>query len=211
MSACDVEGCDEASRARGFCSSHYQRFHSYGDPTITFLKNREVYERMVFRGIERRGECLLFTGMTNTYGYGAIRDAMSSSLSRTVATHRVAYEKWHGSIPDNLQVDHVCHTEALRRGDCAGGKSCYHRRCINPGHLELKTIQENSSARRKRPRRTSGRPCLLMGCSDVCHGTGGYCNKHYARAYRNGNPFTWKSGSRGGRVNLEIHELKGAR
>lgn len=38
---------------------------------------------------------------------------------------------------------HVCHTEALRFGLCAGGESCPHRSCWNPAHLEAVSNEEN--------------------------------------------------------------------
>lgn len=30
--ACDVDGCDRPSRARGMCARHYDRWRKYGDP-----------------------------------------------------------------------------------------------------------------------------------------------------------------------------------
>jgi hypothetical protein len=36
--------------------------------------------------------------------------------------------------PDDV-VDHACHNRAARDGECDGGDSCQHRRCVNPGHL----------------------------------------------------------------------------
>lgn len=32
MAKCSIEGCDNASRTRGWCRFHYQRFHRWGDP-----------------------------------------------------------------------------------------------------------------------------------------------------------------------------------
>ncbi|MFE2850561.1 HNH endonuclease signature motif containing protein [Streptomyces lavendulae] len=55
--------------------------------------------------------------------------------------HRVAYEHFIGSVPEGLQVDHLCHTGDL---DCPGGFTCAHRRCVNPDHLEAVTHRENS-------------------------------------------------------------------
>jgi hypothetical protein len=53
----------------------------------------------------------------------------------TQRAHRIVYELLVGQIPDGFTLDHVCHNEALARGDCLGGV-CEHRRCVNPAHLE---------------------------------------------------------------------------
>jgi hypothetical protein len=47
--------------------------------------------------------------------------------------HRVAYELLIGAVPNDLTLDHLCHT---RDAACPGGRTCPHRRCVNPAHLE---------------------------------------------------------------------------
>lgn len=211
MKKCSVDSCLAASRRRGWCHLHYTRWYRGKSLTDEPIKNRSAYERMIAHGIERRGECLLFTGMTNTYGYGAVKDSTSALPSRKDGAHRISYQKWHGDIPMGMHIDHTCHNQAFLDGTCPGGVDCYHRRCINPGHLEAKTIQENLEAPKLARIPAGESVCRIIGCGSDWKMMKGYCVKHYARAYRNGNPFTWKSGSRGGRVNLEIHELKGRR
>lgn len=53
--------------------------------------------------------------------------------------HRVVYEIYIGPIPDGLVLDHTCHDPKT----CDGGKTCPHRRCVNPAHLEPITREEN--------------------------------------------------------------------
>lgn len=50
-------------------------------------------------------------------------------------------------VPDGMETDHLCHTEALRNGTCDGGPTCPHRRCVNPWHLEVVTRSENTARR----------------------------------------------------------------
>lgn len=48
-------------------------------------------------------------------------------------------------FPDG-QVGHLCHDRAAAAGECAGGPSCLHRRCVNPEHLAVMTAGENLAA-----------------------------------------------------------------
>lgn len=56
-------------------------------------------------------------------GYARIWDG-----SRTVRAHRFSYEMVNGKIPDRLVIDHLCRNKA----------------CVNPAHLEVVTIKENT-------------------------------------------------------------------
>jgi hypothetical protein len=84
--------------------------------------------------------CLIWQGRIDRTGYGRFdRDDKTS-----IAVHRFVWQFVMGrEIPEGMQVDHVCHTEAVQRGECVGGV-CGHRRCCNPQHLELVTASENT-------------------------------------------------------------------
>jgi hypothetical protein len=60
--------------------------------------------------------------------------------------HRVAWIKANGPIPKGMVVDHMCHNEAVAKGECKGGWSCRHRACINLDHLRLASNLENMLA-----------------------------------------------------------------
>lgn len=47
--------------------------------------------------------------------------------------HHVAYWLEVGLIPEGMELDHVCHS---RDKSCPGGRSCQHRVCVRPDHLE---------------------------------------------------------------------------
>lgn len=89
--------------------------------------------------------CWEWTAATEREGYATI-----TWNRRKRVAHRLAYEIAFGEPPNALQLDHVCHSVDE---ECAGGRSCAHRRCVNPLHLELVTPLENTR-RSTRARKT---------------------------------------------------------
>lgn len=67
--------------------------------------------------------CWLWIGPLNSGGYSEYR----VGTYQVYRGHRISYAALVGSIPDGLQLDHVCRT----------------RSCVNPGHLEPVTRHEN--------------------------------------------------------------------
>ena len=51
----------------------------------------------------------------------------------TICAHTAVWLASGHTIPDGLELDHVCHSRDL---SCRGGVDCPHRRCVNPDHLE---------------------------------------------------------------------------
>ncbi|WP_329308324.1 HNH endonuclease signature motif containing protein [Streptomyces microflavus] len=78
--------------------------------------------------------CWLFRGAKTGGGYGNIYID-----GKYRPAHRVAYELFVGPVPEDLELDHMCHNES----DCPGGKDCPHRACCNWGHLQPSTHREN--------------------------------------------------------------------
>lgn len=75
-------------------------------------------------------------------GYGNLSIGSRGS-AKHYRPHRLAYMHWVGPLAPEAVLDHVCHTEAVRAGTCAGGPGCAHRRCVNPEHLEHVPQREN--------------------------------------------------------------------
>ena len=67
--------------------------------------------------------CWLWTLSVDGAGYGHHRRLDRS----TVGAHRLSYEIHVGSIPDGLELDHLCSAPS----------------CVNPAHLEPVTHREN--------------------------------------------------------------------
>lgn len=74
--------------------------------------------------------CWLWTASAAPGGYGKMGVA-----GRTVSAHRVAYELFIGSIPDGLEIDHLCRN----------------KRCVNPAHLDVVTRAENERRKLRWP------------------------------------------------------------
>lgn len=87
--------------------------------------------------VQQRGpdDCWPWTGRTRR-GYGIFngsRAGLPRNARATHTTHRYAYERLAGPIPDGMVLDHICHN---RDESCPAGVTCRHRRCCNPAHLE---------------------------------------------------------------------------
>lgn len=84
--------------------------------------NTPLIARLWYYSTYELNQCYQWRGMLTPDGYGNIRvDA------RTEKVHRVAYELLVGTIPADLQIDHLCRNRA----------------CWNPEHLEPVTLHEN--------------------------------------------------------------------
>ena len=89
-------------------------------------KPRPTLEDRLWAKVDQSGECWLWTGSLGGGGrYGAIR--VGGRSGRMVLVHRLTYEWARGSIPDGLELDHLCRTT----------------RCVRPEHLEPVTHREN--------------------------------------------------------------------
>lgn len=72
--------------------------------------------------VDKTEDCWLWTGATDTHGYGQI----TIDYKRKKA-HRVAYELVVGPIPEGASLDHLCRNPP----------------CVRPDHLEPVTHAEN--------------------------------------------------------------------
>src|SRR5436190_8393112 len=79
--------------------------------------------------------CVEWTGYVGNHGYG-----VRSVAGRHVLVHRHAYETHVGPIPAGMCV---CHR-------------CDNRRCIEPGHFFLGSIEENTADMVKKSRQARG-------------------------------------------------------
>ncbi len=118
---CSIDGCDSPWVARAWCLKHYKRWRNHG--TTDLHEDRTALQRF-FERVAITGDCWLWTGGTNQYGYGIF--SLPPHEKRHSA-HRWLYETVYGTLPDGLQIDHLCRTSA----------------CVRLDHLEAVTQREN--------------------------------------------------------------------
>jgi hypothetical protein len=101
--------------------------------------------RIAARIIVSSHGCWEWQGVRTDKGY-----ATAWADGRWQRLHRWAYGKRHGDVPPLL--DHVCHDPRT----CAGGRTCPHRACLNPDHLEPATPARNADPDRRALRWAAG-------------------------------------------------------
>lgn len=89
----------------------------------------EQIERFWSR-VDKSGECWLWTAYRDRDGYGQAT-ATIAGKRRMGYVHRLSYSLSVGTIPDGMQVDHMCHN----------------RGCVNPEHLRIATRKQNQENR----------------------------------------------------------------
>jgi hypothetical protein len=87
------------------------------------------------------GGCLLWQGPVNDSGYGRC----GSALTGEAYAHRAAWVLVNGPLPPDMLPTHTCHDRAR----CRRGENCPHRRCIEPGHLQLRPDPSPARVRRR--------------------------------------------------------------
>ena len=134
MTICKVNGCDRVAKERGYCRMHAQRVRKHGEPgpahSLRGMTLEQTFRRYAVAGDP--GECWEWAGALNAYGYGVFGTPQ-------VKAHRFALERTGIDVPEDMQA---CHT-------------CDNRKCINPAHLYMGTLEDNQRDKRVR-RRVAG-------------------------------------------------------
>lgn len=137
---------------------HYSRWRKTGDPLKVLREVSTAGPVATFlANVDQRGpdECWPWKRKPSKTGYGQI----GWFDGKIWYTHRVAYLLAHGEIPvgdeaDPIEIDHMCHESH----SCNLTKTCPHRLCCNPAHLEAKPRSANTG------RTTFWSPCP-PGCT----------------------------------------------
>jgi hypothetical protein len=101
------------------------------------------------RCVRTEDGCLIWQGaITVKTGYSRI-----GHEGETLLGHRLVFTLAVRPLEPGEHVDHLCHN-----GDsaCVGGRTCVHRRCLEPSHLEAVTQAENNRRAWQHASRTPG-------------------------------------------------------
>jgi hypothetical protein len=100
------------------------------EPEARYFSKVEFVDRWHERnGVSTR--CLEWRGakINNPHGaYGWFFLRKEAGITKGMLAHRWLYQRWVGSIPDGLHLDHLCRNTL----------------CVNVGHLEPVTSKENT-------------------------------------------------------------------
>lgn len=140
---CIVDGCDNPKKTRGMCNKHYLRWwndtpaeeRKPRDPSLT-TRYEPLADRLMRQVAVQPNGCWHWTSWINEHGYGQVK-----LNGKSVAAHRAMYIALIGPVPEDRELDHLCHT---RDASCPGGDTCLHRRCVNPACLEPVTTRVNA-------------------------------------------------------------------
>ena len=131
---CLVNDCGGLYYGHGLCKKHYMRWWRHGTPHKA-LNHGSVVQRLIRNMVvDRATGCWNWTGRTAS-GYGQLGDN-----SKQKSTHRISYRLYNGEIPEGFCV---CHT-------------CDNKICINPKHLFVGTIADNTKDRDQKGRQARG-------------------------------------------------------
>lgn len=127
MKKCSVSGCLGKVDARGFCSSHYERWRRHGDPFGGRTGKGEVALYLRNKVLPYEGDdCILWPYAKDLNGYPVI-----GGMGRQRKVTRIVCENKTGPVPSSRhQAAH----------SCGNG----HRGCVTPSHLRWATPSENA-------------------------------------------------------------------
>ena len=106
--------------------------------TNTYWFTPEQLEKVINRIEPQDNGCWWYPAVPHKEGYATTR--IGWPVTKGAKIHRLSWIYYRGDIPEGMVIDHTCHDPKV----CKGGKTCEHRRCVNPDHMELVTQQDNT-------------------------------------------------------------------
>lgn len=136
MATCSIDGCRSNPLARGWCTSHYERWRRHGDPLAGGIFRPKVsVEERFWSKVDKSGECWNWSGTLSDQGYGKF-----VVQKKQLKAHRLAWGLLIGELSKGDQLDHRCRN----------------RRCVNPSHLRIVTNKQNGEHKGQQARNKSG-------------------------------------------------------
>lgn len=159
---CKIKDCTRQEYSTGLCGAHYTRQYIHGNvqADTPVVANGYANQGLTLEEAFHLNYTIVATGCwlwknSRHDSYGIFQYA---NTKRTA--HRVSVELSGRTIPDGYVVDHLCMV----------------KKCVNPEHLEVITLAENS--RRGQRAYNFAPECAIADClkGGICRG---YCPTHY--------------------------------
>lgn len=129
---CSIDGCETPAKARGWCSTHYHRWRTTGNPGPAAKRTKRPRglapsEVLQWHGwsVDPETGCWEWAGSRGSQGYGRV--IAHDHGWRQERAHRASYEVHRGPIPAGMVVRHRCDNPP----------------CVNPEHLILGSQGDN--------------------------------------------------------------------
>jgi hypothetical protein len=109
---CVMDACTKEQRAKGYCSTHYQRLRRHGDVAVVNPRGyapRPAIGRVMAKLVPS-GDCLLYLGREwgPQGGYFQVLTRDADGTKRNRLAHRIVYEAAYGPIPAGMEIRHTC-------------------------------------------------------------------------------------------------------
>lgn len=121
ITVCTFPDCGRPHIAKGYCTGHWQQYKK-GTPLKPLGRRSLTPDQRFLLSVEKTDTCWLWTGYMKQHNYG-----LFMANNKQWLTHRYAYEKWVGPIPQGKFLDHICHNPS----------------CVRPDHLRPVSNKQN--------------------------------------------------------------------
>ena len=128
---CEFPECDRPGRSKnGYCKAHSEQLATTGK--LKKLRVRcsspNLNDRIDAHSVQS-GKCRIWTGSKSWHPSGSGKYMGQIRVDGKLwLVHRLSYTINVGTIPDGMQIDHMCRNSA----------------CVNPDHLQLATNKTNN-------------------------------------------------------------------
>lgn len=168
-SLCSIPNCDKPVRNRGWCSAHYQRWRTYGDPNYAVRTPKGVPLQWLFDHLAHDSEeCLIWPFARHGDGAGQV-----IYKGKHTSAHRLVCALVNGPAPSED------HEAKLSCGPTSSG-------CCHPKHVFWSLPVGNHAEPISDGERLL---CCIPNCeNEAAPGRRGCCMSHYKRLWRHGAP-----------------------